>query len=76
MLIFLIAGSVALLIHECGHALAQFLFKIPVKELVWGFGPRLFKFGVFEVRLIPFKGYVHPAGPLYAKNVGTAFLSH
>ena len=59
---YLLAFVIALLIHECGHLLAAFACRVPVKEFGLGWGPRVFGFtrGDVEYRLhlLPVGAYV------------------
>ncbi|MDQ6422650.1 M50 family metallopeptidase [Paenibacillus sp. LHD-117] len=57
-----IGAALAILVHELGHAFFQTIFRIPVHLIEWGSGPRLFKLGKFEMRLIPFSGGIQPNG--------------
>ena len=65
--------AISVLVHECGHAILQKLFSLPVQLIEWGRGPRLIKIGVFEIRLILFSA-VYPNGSLLAKTRSAAFL--
>lgn len=62
MMQFFIGCSIAVLVHELGHAAFMWLFKIPVTLIEWGKGPRLLKFKAFEIRLLLLGGGVYPAG--------------
>ncbi|MFD0591062.1 site-2 protease family protein [Paenibacillus sp. GCM10027627] len=59
---FAIGAALAVIVHELGHAFFQKLFRIPVSLIEWGSGPRLFRIGIFEMRLIPFSGGISPNG--------------
>ncbi len=48
--------------HELGHALAVWLGKAKVKRIQVGIGPRLFRVGVFQLRLVPLGGFVESEG--------------
>lgn len=66
--------ALSVLVHELGHALFQRCFKIPVTLIEWGIGPRIFKFKVLELRLIPLRGSIFPNGSLIAKKKSQAIL--
>jgi regulator of sigma E protease len=61
-LIFIIALSVLILIHELGHFLAAKKFKIYVYEFGLGYPPKIFgkKFGetIYSLNLLPIGGFV------------------
>lgn len=65
---FILSAALVVLIHELGHAAAQWLCGIPVREIVWGRGPRLLRLGVLEIRLVPLSGHVLPVGVLHARR--------
>ncbi|MFC5402937.1 site-2 protease family protein [Cohnella soli] len=57
-----LAVAISVLVHEVGHAGVQRIFKLPVKIIEWGRGPRILKIGVLEIRLLPFAGGIYPNG--------------
>lgn len=65
----LIVLSPIVIIHEFGHYLACRLTGIRVNEFSFGFGRILWHKKVgdtdYQVRLIPFGGFVEPAGPMF-----------
>ena len=73
MLLSIIAVIVVLspivIIHEFGHYLACRLTGIRVQEFAFGFGKILWHKKVgdtdYQVRAIPFGGFVEPAGPMF-----------
>jgi len=69
-----IGFSLSVLVHELGHAILQKMFGLPVSMIEWGSGPRIFKFKVFEMRLIPLRGSVFPNGSTLAKSKWVALV--
>lgn len=69
VLAVLIVLSPIVIIHEFGHYIACRLTGIRVKEFSFGFGKILWhkKVGYtdYQIRLIPFGGFVEPAGPMF-----------
>nr|WP_269148850.1 site-2 protease family protein [Kyrpidia spormannii] len=65
---FFVAAALSVLVHELGHATTQRLCGLPVERIVWGVGPRLLRIGAFELRLIPFAGYITPVGAVMARR--------
>ncbi len=77
MLLSIIAVIVVLspivIIHEFGHFIACRLTGIGVKEFSFGFGKILWhkksaKGTDFQIRAIPFGGFVEPEGPMFFVN--------
>ncbi len=70
ILAVLVVLSPIVIIHEFGHFLACRLTGIRVEEFSFGFGKILWhkKKGHtdYQVRAIPFGGFVEPAGPMFA----------
>lgn len=67
LLLFIFAIAALIVVHEFGHFLASKLSGIPVKEFGIGIPPRLFRLfrwgeTDFTLNLIPFGGFVLPAG--------------
>lgn len=56
---FWLAFSLNVLVHELGHATALLLLRLPITRVVWGFGPRVVRFRLLEIRLVPIAGYTH-----------------
>nr|NNM90099.1 hypothetical protein [Bacilli bacterium] len=54
-----LVGSVA--VHELGHAVMATILRVPVSRFRLGFGPRLVKIGVLDLRLVPITGEVQAA---------------
>lgn len=73
IVIFIIALSALILIHELGHFLAAKWFGLLVEEFGIGFPPRLFgkKIGetVYSVNLLPFGGFVRIHGESRDRHV-------
>ena len=69
ILAVLIVLSPIVLVHEFGHYLTCRLTGIRVKEFAFGFGKILWHKKVgetdYQVRAIPFGGFVEPAGPMF-----------
>lgn len=69
ILAVLVALSPIVIIHEFGHYIACRLTGIRVNEFSFGFGKILWhkKIGDtdYQVRAIPFGGFVEPAGPMF-----------
>ncbi|MBR4592277.1 MAG: site-2 protease family protein, partial [Elusimicrobiaceae bacterium] len=69
VLAVLIVLSPIVIVHEFGHYLACRLTGIRVNEFAFGFGKILWhkKIGDtdYQVRAIPFGGFVEPAGPMF-----------
>ncbi len=65
----LVVLSPIVIIHEFGHYLACRLTGIRVNEFAFGFGKILWHKKVgdtdYQVRAIPFGGFVEPAGPMF-----------
>ena len=65
----IIVLSPIVIIHEFGHYIACRLTGIRVREFAFGFGKILWhkKIGDtdYQIRLIPFGGFVEPAGPMF-----------
>lgn len=65
----LIVLSPIVIVHEFGHYLACRLTGIRVNEFAFGFGKILWHKKVgdtdYQVRAIPFGGFVEPAGPMF-----------
>jgi len=65
----LLALSPIVIVHEFGHYLACRLTGIRVNEFSFGFGRILWHkkigFTDYQIRLIPFGGFVEPAGPMF-----------
>ncbi len=56
-----------LIIHELGHWMALRRYRIPVREVGLGFGPRIFRYRRFSVRLLLIGAFVLPEpGPFQA----------
>lgn len=69
ILAVIVVLSPIVLVHEFGHYLACRLTGIRVKEFAFGFGKILWHKKVgetdYQVRAIPFGGFVEPAGPMF-----------
>lgn len=66
IIIFIVALSIIVLIHELGHLLAAKKFNVYCYEFSIGMGPKIFskkyKETVYSIRLLPLGGYVSMAG--------------
>ena len=75
LLVFAVAISVLVVVHELGHHLMAKFFGVPVEVFSVGFGPRLLavRRGETEYRLsaIPFGGYVKMAGTSLVRGQST-----
>ena len=63
LIIYVILGFlISLILHECGHLLAARICKVPVSEIGFGWGSKLFGFRLSNVdcvlRLLPVGAYV------------------
>ncbi len=64
-LLFMIAATLVVVVHEMGHYIACRIFKTPVGEFSVGFGPSLFHWTdsrntTWRLRLLPLGGFITP----------------
>ncbi len=62
ILVSILILGVLIFVHELGHFLAARWRGVLVYEFALGFGPVLFRRGIFTVRAVPFGGFVRMAG--------------
>ncbi len=58
IILAIIALLIMVTIHETGHFLAAIYSGLTVEEFSIGFGPLIYKKGIFELRLVPLGAYV------------------
>lgn len=72
ILVFIVALSFIVLIHELGHLISAKIFGVFCFEFSIGFGPKIFSFKYkdtyYSLRLIPLGGYVSMAGEVDEDN--------